>query len=93
VEIDLTIDQLLSQNPSVPELKATFERLPTHAATSGEAKTANIKAVMQLPIALKTEKALIDCSNVAMWQCGNVAIAMLKRSEQLLAAKTMAMKS
>ena len=81
----MTIDQLLSQNPSVPELKATFERLPTHAATSGEAKTANIKAVMQLPIALKAEKALIDCSNVA--------IAMLKRSEQLLAAKTMAMKS
>lgn len=69
VEIDLTIDQLRSQNPSVPELKATFERLPTRAAASGKAKTAIIKAVMRIQIALKTAKALIDYSNVAieMW--------------------------
>jgi hypothetical protein len=86
VEIDLTIDQLLSQNPSMSELKVTFDSLLTPASTaSGDLLTADLKAVMRLPTALKVAKALIDYSQGA--------IAMLKRSEQLTAGITMAVKS
>ena len=36
METDLTIDRLLSQNPSVPDVKPTCESLATQAATSGK---------------------------------------------------------